>query len=110
MHTSRRTIDDRRYSLNIWLPHAVAAPVGVADLDSKNNTFVAIFTFSHLIAPPACTVSLRKIVDLLYKDNASNNIRTISKMQEKFSKRSPFDTRLIQTGGACFLKLLTPHF
>ena len=44
-----RTVNDRRDALDVRFPHAVAAPVGVADFDTKDNAFIANFTFSHLL-------------------------------------------------------------
>ena len=35
--------------LHVGLPSAVGAPVGVADFDSKDNAFIAVLTFCHLL-------------------------------------------------------------
>ena len=44
---ARRTIDNRLYTLDIGLPHAVRAPMGVGHLDPEGNTLVTELTFSH---------------------------------------------------------------
>ena len=55
MDMPRRSVNDRRDTLNIWFPLSIAAPVGVTDLDAKRNTLAAILTFSqlqHLLVHP----------------------------------------------------------
>jgi hypothetical protein len=49
MHMPGRSANDRRDTLNIRFPHAIAAPVGVTDLDTERNALAAKFTFSHLL-------------------------------------------------------------
>ena len=41
------TVDDRLDALDVGLPCAVGASVGVRDLDAKGNTLVTELTFSH---------------------------------------------------------------
>jgi len=48
MNMPGRPVDDRRDTLNIWFPLSIAAPVGVADFDTKRHTLAAILTFSQL--------------------------------------------------------------
>ena len=43
----RRPVDDRRHTFNIRFPHAVAAPVGVADFDSEQYALVTYIAFCH---------------------------------------------------------------
>ena len=47
--TLRGSVDDRPHASDIWLPHTVAPPMGMADFDSKGHAFVADRTFCHLL-------------------------------------------------------------
>ena len=49
----RGTVDDGLDALHVGLPHAVRAPVRMADLDAEGDTLVAEFTLCHTI----CTSS-----------------------------------------------------
>ena len=55
----RRTVDDGLDALHIGLPHAVAAPVGMADLDAESDTLVAEFTLCHTCCTSSFVVSFR---------------------------------------------------
>ena len=44
---ARGTVHDCLYTLDIGLPHAVRAPMGVGHLDPEGNTLVTELTFSH---------------------------------------------------------------
>ena len=44
-----RTVNDCLYTLDIGLPGTVAAPVGVADLNTKSHALITKFTLSHLL-------------------------------------------------------------
>ena len=43
----RRAVDNRLDTLDIGLPRAVGAAVGVGDLDAEGNTLSANITFGH---------------------------------------------------------------
>ena len=44
---ARGTVHDCLYTLDIGLPHAVRAPMGVGHLDPEGNTLVTELTFRH---------------------------------------------------------------
>ena len=49
-----RAVDNRRDALNIRFPHAVTTSVGVTDLYTERNAFIAIITFCHLLHLLVC--------------------------------------------------------
>ena len=73
----RRTVDDGLDALHIGLPHAVAAPVGMADLDAESDTLVAEFTLCHT----CCTSSS---ISLPSNGQLSYNNRPFRRLQDDF--------------------------
>ena len=74
----RGTVHDGLDALHIGLPHAVAAPVGMADLDAKGDTLVAEFTLCH-----ACCTS--SSINALPKGQLIYNTRPFRRLQDEFS-------------------------
>ena len=58
MDTPGRAIDNGRDTLYVRFPLAIAASVGVTDLDAKRNAFAAILTFSHLLHLLVCLIMM----------------------------------------------------
>ena len=64
----RGTVDDGLDALHIGLPHAICAPVGMADLDAKSDTLVAEFT----LCQPCCTSSSKNALHAPQADSLYN--------------------------------------
>ena len=73
INVTRRPVDDSRDALDIRLPHAVAAPVRVADFYPELYAFVTKLTLCHLL----------HLLDT-FSNSASNTIRPRRRMQEQF--------------------------
>ena len=52
VHMARSSVDDGLDTLDVGLPSAVGASVGVRDLDSEGHALATIITLRHYIAPP----------------------------------------------------------
>ena len=73
--------DNCRDALNVRFPHAIAAPVGVTDLDSKGNSFTAILAFCH---PP------HLLTRVLLQSNAhyDNRMRYIKQVKNSYLQKN----------------------
>ena len=75
VHVGRSAIHERLNPLDIGLPGAVGAAVGVGNLDAENDVLVAEFTFGHVAYLLAMTkyteTGIRRRVAF---DEASNDI------------------------------------
>lgn len=50
VNTTRRTINDSFYSLNVGLPSTVGTSVRVGNFNTESNFFAADITFSHALS------------------------------------------------------------
>ena len=73
----RGTVDDGLDALHVGLPHAVGAPVRMADLDAESDTLVAEFTLCHT----CCTSSS---ISLPSNGQLSYNNRPFRRLQDNF--------------------------